>query len=35
MCYEVLANESFNVSKLVRNLKTTHGSVADRDAEKG
>jgi hypothetical protein len=25
ICYEVLANESFNVNKLMRHLKTKHG----------
>jgi hypothetical protein len=30
---EVLANESFDVNKLMLHLKTKHGSLADRGAE--
>jgi hypothetical protein len=33
MCCEVLANESFKVNKLIRHLKTTRNSLADRDTE--
>jgi hypothetical protein len=33
ICCEVLANESFNVNKLIRHLKTKHDSLADRGKE--
>jgi hypothetical protein len=33
ICCEVLANESFDVNKLMRHLKTKHGSVSDCSAE--
>jgi hypothetical protein len=33
ICCEVLENESFKVNKLIRHLKTKHGSLADRGTE--
>jgi hypothetical protein len=30
ICFEVLANKSFKVDKLIRHLKTKHDSLADR-----
>jgi hypothetical protein len=33
ICCEVLANESFNVNKLIKHLKIKHGSLADQGAE--
>jgi hypothetical protein len=32
ICCEVLENGSFDVNKLMRHLKTKHGSLADRGA---
>jgi hypothetical protein len=33
ICCEVLENELFKVNKLIRHLKTKHGSLADRGTE--
>jgi hypothetical protein len=33
ICCEVLANESFEVNKLIRHLKTKHDFLADRSTE--